>query len=72
MIDKLFSFLVAFLLLGSGWQEVIEMIVIANLWNKRLYADSDGNRHKTQDSRLQETPDALHFNAGVVPRIPEA
>ena len=53
MIDKLFSFLslVAFLLLGSGWQEeVIEMIVIANLWNKRYNSDSDGNR----DSRLQD------------------
>ena len=53
MIDKLFSFLslVAFLLLGSGWQEeVIEMIVIANLWNKRYNSDTDGNR----DSRLQD------------------
>ena len=43
--------MVAFLLLGSGWQEeVIEMIVIANLWNKRYNSDSDGNR----DSRLQD------------------
>ena len=46
MIDKLFSFLVGCISsFGLRWQEeAIEMIVIANLWNKRYYSDSDGNR----------------------------